>query len=588
VIDQWSFGGSTTSRFQSVSSRHTPAKEAETVGKKIVIIGGVAAGPKAAARARRLDPSAEITIVEKDEILSYAGCGLPYYISGMVQDRRQLMATPIGVLRDPQFFAKVKNIRVLNKTMATSIDRKAKEVEVQSVDTGETQRLPYDKLVIATGAEPVEPPIPGKDLKNVLRLKRLEDADLFREHLQGACPRVVIVGGGLIGMEMTEAVSECGSSVTIVEMLPHLLPMIDRDMALLAEKHMRQRGVQVVTSARVERFEGDEDGYVKRVVTTNGNFEAPLALLSIGLRPNVELARNAGLIIGASGGIYVNEYMQTSDPNIYAAGDCAEKSCFVRGTTCFLPLGSVANKEGRVAGSNAVGHVERFPGVAGATALKVFEMNVARAGLSVEQAAQLGIPVVSATAAAPDKPHYYPGAKPIVLKLIAEKATRRLIGIQGIGLGEVIKRVDVAVTAMTAGMTVDAVAGLDLTYAPPYSEAMDVLINGANILRNKLDGLVKGCTATELQASREAGEDMMLLDVRSPDEHQAGTIPGSTLIPLGAVRSRLAEIPRDKRVVAYCKSSLRAWEASRILAGEGFDNVEILDGGFLAWPFETQ
>lgn len=556
---------------------------------KLVIIGGVAAGPKAAARARRLDPDAEITIVEKDELLSYAGCGLPYYISGMVEDRRQLMATPIGVLRDPQFFAKVKNIKVLNRTEAVSIDRKAKEVEVKSVETGEVRRLPYDKLVIATGAEPVEPPIPGKDLKNVLRLKRLEDADRFREYLRGgACPRVVIVGGGLIGMEMTEAVTECGAGVTVVEMLPHVLPMLDVDISLLVEKHMRQRGVQVVTSARVERFEGDEEGKLARVVTTNGTFETPLALLSIGLRPNVELARQAGLIIGPAGGIYVNEYMQTSDPNIYAAGDCAAKNCFVRGTACFLPLGSVANKEGRVAGSNAVGHIERFPGVAGATSLKVFDLNVARAGLSVAQATEMGIPVISATVAAPDRPHYYPGNKPVILKLVAEKATRRLIGIQGVGLGEVIKRVDVAVTAMTAGMTVDQVAGLDLTYAPPYSEAMDILIHGANTMRNKLDELLKGCTCTKLKASLDAGEDLMLLDVRSPDEHAAGTLPGSTLIPLGAVRSRLNEIPRDKRVVIYCKTSLRAWEAYTILSGAGYSNIEILDGGFVAWPFETQ
>jgi rhodanese-related sulfurtransferase len=279
--------------------------------------------------------------------------------------------------------------------------------------------------------------------------------------------------------------------------------------------------------------------------------------------------------------------MQTSDPNIYAAGDCTEKSCFVRGTTCCLPLGSVANKEGRVAGSNCVGHVERFSGVAGTTALKVFEWNVGRAGLSVEQAATLGIPVLSATVAAPDKPHYYPGNKPVVLKLVAERASRRLIGIQGVGLGDVMKRIDVAITAMTAGMTVDEVALLDLAYAPPYSEAMDVLIHGANILRNKLDGLVRGVTSTQLEASLEAQEDLLLLDVRSPAEHEAGAIPGSVLIPLGAVRSRLKEIPRDKRVVSYCKTSLRAWEASRILDGYGYENVEILDGGYVAWPFEV-
>ena len=498
------------------------------------------------------------------------------------------MATPIGVMRDPQFFAQVKNINVLNRTLATAIDRAAREVEVQGVDTGEVRRLPYDKLIIATGADPLEPPIPGKDLENVWRLKQVEDADRFRAYLQtDCCPKVAIIGGGLIGMEMTEAVVECKGAVTVIEMLPHVLPMLDADVAYLLEKGMRDAGVTVATSARVERIEGDENGMVRRVVTTKGTFDAELVLMSVGIRPNVELARQAGLLIGPSGGIHVNEYMQTSDPNIYAAGDCAEKSCDIRGTWCALPLGSVANKEGRVAGSNAVGHVDRFPGVLGATALKIFDWNAGRAGLSAEQAAELGIPVVTATVSAPDKPHYYPGNQPIILKLVAEKANRRLIGIEGVGLGDVMKRVDVAITAMTAHMTVDDVAQLDLAYAPPYSEAMDVLIHGANILRNKLDGLLKGVTSTQLKAACDAGEDLMILDVRTPDEHQSGRIPGSTLIPLGAVRNRAGEIPRDKRVVAYCKTSLRAWEAICMLNGLGYDNVEILDGGFTAWPFDV-
>ncbi|MGC9317992.1 MAG: FAD-dependent oxidoreductase [Armatimonadota bacterium] len=553
---------------------------------RIVVVGGVAAGPKAAARARRLAPDAEITIVEKEEVLSYAGCGLPYYISGMVEDRRELMATPIGVLRDPEFFAKVKNINVLNKTEALDIDREAQELEVRDLTDGSTRHLPYDRLIIATGTEPVELPIPGSDLENVLQLKRVEDADRFRGVMENEeCPFVVIIGGGLIGMEMTEAVTECGSAVTIVEMLPHVLPMLDADIAALVEKHMREVGVTVLTSARVERIEGDDNGKVAKVVTTGGEAPAQLVLESVGVRPNVELARRAGLLIGPSGGIHVNEYMQSSDPNIYAAGDCAEKSCFTRGTPCFLPLGSVANKEGRVAGSNAVGHVERFPGVAGSTALKIFDYNVGRAGLSVEQAEELGIPVTSATVAAPDRPHYYPGAKPVILKLVAERATRRLVGIQGVGEGEVIKRIDVAVTAMTAGMTVDEVANLDLAYAPPYSEAMDILIHGANALRNKLDGLLEGITSVQLHERLQAGEDLMLLDVRTPPELEAGSIPGSTLIPLGELRERAAEVPDDRSVVIYCKTSLRAWEACRILAANGYGNLAILDGGYMAWPY---
>jgi len=554
-----------------------------------VVIGGVAAGPKAAARARRLDPDADITIVEMGEVLSYAGCGLPYYISGVVDDRNQLLATPVGVLRDPAFFAKVKDIKVRNLTEAVKVDREEMEVEVKGVETGKVDRLPYDKLVIATGADPVEPPIPGKDLANVLRLKQLEDADRFKEHVKGkACPDVTIIGGGLIGMEMAEAVAECGGAATVVEMLPHILPMLDPDIVNLVEKHAREKGVTVLNGTKVERIEGDAEGKAVRVVTSAGSVDCGLVLLSIGIRPNVKLAQEAGLLIGPSGGIHVNEYMQTSDPNIYAAGDCVEKSCFVRGTGCFLPLGSVANKEGRVAGSNLVGHVDRFPGVAGTAVLKVFEWNVARAGLSAQQASDLGVPIVTATVSAPDRPHYYPGNKPIILKLVAEKATRKLIGIQGVGAGDVVKRVDVAITAITARMTVDEVANLDLAYAPPYSEAMDVLIHGANILRNKLDGLISGVTSTDLKSSLDAGDDIVLLDVRLPGEMVAGSIPGSTLIPLGAVRSRASEIPKDRRVVAYCKTSLRAWEAACILAGQGVDHVEILDGGFLAWPFETE
>ncbi|NPV48098.1 MAG: FAD-dependent oxidoreductase [Armatimonadetes bacterium] len=553
---------------------------------RIVVVGGVAAGPKAAARARRLDPEAEITIVEKDRLLSYAGCGLPYYISGLVENRNDLMATPIGVLRDPDFFAKVKGITVLNETEATRIDRAAKELEVRHLPTGATKRLPYDKLIIATGAEPIDPPIPGNDLQNVLRLKRVEDADRFRELMtSNSCPMVTIVGGGLIGMEMTEAVTACGSAVTVVELLPQILTMFDVEMAALVEQHMRKVGVRVLTSTKIERIVGDEQGRVKSVVTSAGEFPAQLVLISVGIRPNVQLARDAGLIIGPSGGINVNEYMQTSDPDIYAAGDCAEKRCFVRGTACFLPLGSVANKEGRVAGSNAVGHIERFHGVAGATALKVFELNTGRAGLTAQQARDLGIRVVSATVAAPDKPHYYPGAEPIILKLVADRATRQLIGIQGVGTGDVIKRIDVATTAMTAEMTVDEVANLDLAYAPPYSEAMDVLIHGANILRNKLDGLLEGITPDQLKAKFDAGEDFVLLDVRSPAERETFSLPQSIHIPLAALRGRVAEVARDKEVIVYCKTSLRAWEACRILAGLGYNNTKILDGGVMAWPY---
>ena len=555
---------------------------------RIVVVGGVAAGPKAAARARRLDPNAEITIVERGPVISYAGCGLPYYISGLVEDRKALMASAMGVLRSPAFFAKAKRVRVLVGTEATAINREAKTLAVRDVAGGETSALPYDRLIIATGAEPVEPPIPGSDLGNVLRLKEVGDADVLREHMLGnACPQVAIVGGGLIGMEMTEAFTECGSAVTVLVRKPHLLKMLDPEMAGLVEKRLRQLGVHVMLNTRVERLVGDENGNVASVVTDRGEFPVQLVLLSIGVRPNVALAQAAGLEIGTTGGIVVDSQMRTSAPDILAAGDCVEKRSAVTKLPCFVPLGSVANKEGRVAGANAVGVTDHFPGVMSTVALKVFDWNVGRTGLSETEAEQCGQSVVTATVAGPDKPHYYPDAKLVVLKLVADPATRRLLGVQGVGQGEVIKRIDVAVTALTAGMTVDQVANLDLAYAPPYSEAMDILIHGTNVLRNKLDGFLRGVTATEFHRALGAGEDLLLLDVRTQDEHDTARIPGSVLIPLGALRTRAAEVPRDRRVVAYCRTSLRAWEASRMLAGLGCENIEILDGGILAWPYET-
>jgi len=554
--------------------------------QRIVIIGGVAAGPKAAARARRLDPHAEITIIERDRLLSYAGCGLPYYISGVVEDQRELMCTPVGVLRDPEFFAKAKDIRALNRTEAVAIDREAKEVEVLDRETGERQRIAYDKLVIATGAEPVDPPIPGADSKRVLQLKRIGDAERFRDALRrGTGLRVTIIGGGLIGMEMSEALSEADCSVTVIEMLPHILPMLDSDMALLVEEHLAGSGVTIMAATRVERIE-DAGTDALSVATDRGDVPSDLVLMSVGVRPNVKLAREAGLALGPLGGIRVNEFLETSDSDVYAAGDCIEKHCFMRGEPGLVPMGSAANKEGRVVGSNVAGRRDRFPGVAGTVVLKVFDWNVGRSGLGETEAKALGIDAISVVVPGPDISHYYPGAQPIVVKLTVNRADRKLIGIQAVGSGDVAKRVDVAVTAMTAGMTVDQVAMLDLAYAPPYASAMDILITTADTARNVLDGLFEQVTPAEVQAMRERGDDFAILDTRSPDEYEQGRIPGATLVPLGALRTRVAEIPREKPVVALCKTSLRAYEASRCLQGRGFTNIKVMSGGMMAWPYE--
>jgi len=436
---------------------------------RIVVIGGVAAGPKAAARARRMAPDAEITIVERDEFLSYAGCGLPYYICGAVEAAEDLMTTPIGVVRDPAFFDKAKAIRVLNRTEATDIDREAREVGIKDLTSSEVSRLPYDKLVIATGAYPVVPPIEGADLGQVLRLKSIHDAEAVKRCATGSCRRVTVIGAGLIGMEMAEAFKECGAQTTVVELLPQILPMLDPDIALLVQNHLDSLGVTVMTGTRVLGLEGDGDGNVAKVVTDAGDVDSEVVLLSIGIRPEVSLAEACGLGLGESGAIKVDASMQTSDPDIYAVGDCAEKQNIVSGKAVFAPLGSIANKEGRVAGTAVAGGSETFAGTTGTAAVKVFDWNVARAGLTLTEARAAGIDAGSVLVPGPDKAHFYPGAKPIYLKLIMDRATRKLIGIQAVGMGDVVKRVDVVVTERKGGMKGDKVDKREMAYAKQYS-----------------------------------------------------------------------------------------------------------------------
>jgi len=557
--------------------------------RRIVIIGGVAAGPKAAARARRLAPTAEITIIEKGKALSYAGCGLPYFISGDIYDETALLTTPLGVPRDAAYFETYKGIAVRMETEAVRIDRGARAVDMVHLPTGERSRMHYDTLILATGSCSVEVPIPGTDLPNVFELKTLEDAVALRDLLKGGkALRAAIVGGGLIGLEMAETLKKQGCSVTLIELYPHILPTLDTDIALLVEGYMRSLGMTLMTGSKVERLEGDASGAVARVVTDATVVPADLVLMSVGVRPNVELARQAGLIIGPHGGIHVDSLMRTSDPNILAVGDCIEKMLRVAGTSVVLPMGSAANKEGRVAGTNAVTGGARYPGVMGTVMVKVFDWNIGRAGLSSAQARQLGLSVATTVVSGPDRAHYYPGAKSITVKLVVDRADRKILGIQAVGLGDVAKRIDVAVTAMSAGMTVDDVSGLDLAYAPPYAPAMDVLITAADSARNQLDGLLRGISSEGLQALREAEEDMVLLDVRSPQEFARTRIPHSVNVPLGELRKRADEVPRNRPVIVVCQAGSRAYEASCYLRGEGYTNVSVLCGGLGAWPFDRE
>jgi len=558
---------------------------------KVVIVGGVAVGPKTAARLRRLNPEAEITIVEKGKVLSYAGCGMPYYVSGDVAESKNLMDTPAGVIRDSLFFLNVKGITVLDRTLAEKIDRKGKTVSVVHLETGESKNLPYDKLILATGGSPIELPIQGKELNYVFRMWQPEDALSMREFIHEKKPKkAVIIGAGLIGIEMTEALAKQGVLVTVLEMLPFVLPgLLDEEIAAYLARYLRLKRVDVRCGTRVTRIEGDDQGNAQKVITEKGEIPADMVLIAVGVRPNSKLAKEAGLEVGDMGDIKVNEYLQTSDPDIYAGGDCVRNIHLLTEKPMFAPMGSTANKHGRVIANNIMGYREKFKGILGTVVVKVFDYNVGKSGLTESQAREAGFEVVTTLIPSSDIPHYYPTKKPLLLKLIADRKTRKLLGIQGAGPGEVVKRIDVLATAMTFGATIDDLPSIDLGYAPPYSTAIDIAAHAANVLRNKIDGVAPFLAPKEVKEMADRGEDFLWLDVRSPEEYKEKRIedPRVKLVPLGMVRRRLQELPRETRVVTLCKAGLRAYEAQTILAGAGFMDVRVMDGGLEAWPYET-
>ncbi|MBI5017913.1 MAG: FAD-dependent oxidoreductase [Deltaproteobacteria bacterium] len=562
------------------------------MNQRIVVIGGVAAGPKAAARARRLDPRAEITILERGEHASYGACGFPYHLAGEVEDLDELRQTANGAVRDEGFFRKVKEIALLTGADAIEIRRESREVVYRHRTSGETRLLPYDRLVLATGARAVTPPIPGVGLDNVFVLKEFTNAGLLRAAAEATEarakgePRAVIVGAGLIGLEVAEALLVRSWHVTAVEMASQVLPALDPEIAAHLEKYARGRGLAVLTGSRVEALVGTAEGTVSSVRLADREVPADLVLVAVGVRPEVELARASGLVLGPTGAIAVDEHLRTSDPAIYAAGDCAEKRHTVSGRPCWVPLGSTANREGRVAGTNAVlGPSETFPGVAGTLVMRFFDLTVARMGLGEAEARSLGFDVETAIAVGSDKPHFMEGAEAVLLKLIADRATRRLLGVQGVGTGDVARRVDATAAPLMTGMTVDQVANLDLLYAPPYSPPMDPLAVAANTLRNKLDGVARGLPPAEYRAWMSAERACCLVDVRSPEEHRTLPFPGGRPIPLGALRARAGEIPRDHPVVLLCKQGTRGYEGQRALEGLGFEGVTYLEGGVLGWPY---
>ncbi|UCD28024.1 MAG: FAD-dependent oxidoreductase [Planctomycetota bacterium] len=553
---------------------------------KVVIIGGVVAGPKAASKIIRLMPESEVTIVEKNKLLSVAGCALPYYISGVVQNQIDLLSSPLGAVRDPVFFQQVKNVRAMNQTEALAIDPVNKTVRVRNCITNEESSLEYDKLMLATGSIPVTPAIPGANLDNIFTMHGLPSAEGIRMALaQGKARDVVIVGGGLLGVEITETIVEQGCRVTIVEKKPQILRLLDWEMAALVEQYLESKGVKIIAGTKVESFQG-RDGKIDTVVTDQGPIPADMVIMAIGFRPNVKLAQAAGLELGSTGAIKVDKQMRTSDPNIYAAGDCVETVGMLTGRPRYMPYGSVANKQGRVAANSICGRHDEFPGVLGSAVWKVFNYCVARTGLIERDARELGYEVTTVLSPAPDRSHYMPTAKQIMLKIVVDTKTRKLLGIQAVGPGACDKRIDVAVMALIAGMTVDQIANADLCYAPPYAPAMDNIITAANIARNKLNGDMVGISPIEVHRMRQEKENFIFLDVRTPGEHEQVRLSDTLSIPFGSLRGRLNELPKDADIVTFCTSSLRGYEAGLVLRAAGFEKVRVMDGGINMWPYE--
>jgi len=560
--------------------------------KRIIVVGGSAAGPKAASKARRLDENAEITIYQMASDLSMASCGYPYYIGGFFDDRNQLLCSPAGVVRDSKFFWNAKKIATKVLTEVTLIDRKHNKIEFRDLNTGERGTAEYDKLIIATGATARKPLIPGIGLEGVTSLQTLSDADYLRKiRDEGKIKKAVVIGGGLIGIETVEALHLAGIEITLIELLPQLLTFLDKHLARLIEKYVQTKANVILQNA-VSAFIG-ENGKLTAVKLEDGT-EIPcdLAVVAIGVSPNSRIARDAGLETGVSGGIIVNKFMQTSDPDIYAVGDCVEIPNLITDLPVHAPYGDLANLQGRVAGENVIlGNVSGFPGTIQTGICKVFDYGVGSTGLSEHNAIRLGYSDIETVVnAGLDKPGFMDG-KLLITKIIVDKLTGLILGAQVLGPGDVSKQLAIWAMAIKGHLTVDDMANADLPYAPPYSLAIDHSIATAHIMQNKLKGYFYGISAEQLKEKLKQKAPMVLLDVRNPDEYEQMRLGiGEKFIPLGMLRRRIAEMPEDKttEIITWCKISLRGYEAALILQANGYTNVKVLEGGIVAWPWARE
>ncbi len=566
------------------------------MSEKIVIIGGVAAGPKTACRVKRLLPEAEVTIVDRDSIISYGGCGIPYYVSGDVSDEKELRSTSFHVVRDEQFFADAKGVTVRSRTEATAIDRQAKTVTVRDLAAGTAENLPYDKLVLATGASPNILPIPGKELGGVYTVCDMHNAVAVKADLaSGKVGRAVVIGGGAIGIEMAEALGDLwGVETTVVEFMDQLLPrIIDRSFSLMLEKHLRDKGIAVHTGESAQELVGDENGRVCRVVTGQREIDTDIVIMAVGVRPRSELAREAGLLVGQFGGIVVNHRMQTSDPNIYAAGDCVEITNLVTGKKNLAPMGSLANREGRVLADNLAGIPSVFNGWVGSFILKAFDCSIASTGISHAQAVAEGFAAEVAITAQSDRAHFFPTQAVIMLQMVFDVTTRKVLGVQGFGPANdsVLARVNAAAGLIAKGATIEDFSVLEMAYAPPFATAVDALNATANVADNIASGQLRTVSIEDFMTwmdDFDQAPHWVALDIRHPKEVEPFSEKfGDKWIgmPYVEVRRRaeaeLFDLSRDQQFVIICDAGTRSSEVQVYLDSIGIDSL-VLGGGFNA------
>lgn len=548
---------------------------------KILIVGGVAGGASAAARLRRLDEQAEIILFEKGEFISYANCGLPYYIGDVITEKEKLL------VQTPEAFQSRFNLEVRIFSEVITIDREAKSVTVRDHRSKRDYTENYDRLILSPGAEPKRPPLPGLDLPGIFTLRTVPDTYKIRDFVDNhPVQHAVVIGGGFIGVEMAENLKHRGMEVSLVEFTDQLVASMDLDMAMFLHAHVRQNGVRLFFQAGAAGFTQDADGRLVVRLTTGLTLTCDLVIMSIGIAPDSHLAKEAGLELGLGGSIKVDEYLFTSDPDILAVGDAIEIRNFVTGKPGLIPLAGPANKQGRIAAENALGGRVPFEGVQGTAVLKVFDMTAASTGLNEKQARREEI-VYEKTYIHPlNHAGYFPGASQLAMKMLYDPADGRILGAQAVGMEGVEKRIDVLATAQRLGATVFDLEKLELSYAPPFSSAKDPVNMLGFTAANEMKGDVKVFHFHDVMDLDP--DKVMLLDVRTPEEFEIGSIQFARNIPLDSLRARLAEVPKTKPIYVFCQVGLRGYLAARILTQNGYPEVYNLSGGYRLYHMMTR